>query len=78
MSNLRGTTVKSQFWLEQYHTTIDKRNTGYTKVVDKSPSLKNNVVLFYFCDFISLTYISNEQQHTNKYSHQYHSLGWNQ
>ena len=65
--------MKSQFWLEQYHT-IDKKTTGYTEVVDKSPSFRNNVLVFNFCDINSSTYISNERQHTNKSSHKYHSL----
>ena len=69
--------MTSQFWIEQYHTTIDKRKTGDTEIVNKSPSFRNNVVLFYFCDIISSTCISNEHQHTNKCSHQYHWVGTN-
>ena len=48
--------VKSHFWLEQYHTTIDKRNTGYTEVVDKVPA--NETMLYYFI------YVISSHQHT--------------
>ena len=43
--------MKSQFWLEQYHTTIDKRNTGYTEIVDKVPAAET--MLYYFIYVIS-------------------------
>ena len=38
--------MTSQFWLEQYHTTIDKRNAGYTEVVDNVPT--SEIMLYYF------------------------------
>ena len=43
--------MKSQFWFEQYHTTIDKRNTGYTEVVDTVPA--SETMLYYFMFVIS-------------------------
>ena len=43
--------MKSQFWLEQYHTTIDKRNTGFTEVVDNVPAY--DTMLYYFMYVIS-------------------------
>ena len=48
--------MKSQFWLEQYHTTIDKRNAGYTEVVDKVPAYET--MLYYFI------YVISSHQHT--------------
>ena len=48
--------MKSQFWLEQYHTTVDKRNTGYTEVVDKVPA--SETMLYYFI------YVISSHQHT--------------
>ena len=68
--------MKFQFWLEQYHTTINKKNTGYTEVVDKVTAYEN--MLYYFIYLISShQHISNDRQHTNKCSHQHHSFGWN-
>ena len=37
--------MKLQFRLEQYHTIIDKRNTGYPEVVDKV--LASETMLYY-------------------------------
>ena len=48
--------MKSQFWLEQYHTTIDKKNTAYTEVVDKVPAYET--MLYYFI------YVISSHQHT--------------
>ena len=48
--------MKSQFWLEQYHTTIDKRNNGYNEVVDNVPA--SETMLYYFI------YVMSSHQHT--------------
>ena len=48
--------MKSQFWLEQYHTTIDKRNNGYNEVVDNVPA--SETILYYFI------YVLSSHQHT--------------
>ena len=48
--------MKSQFWLEQYHTTIDKKNTGYTEVVDKVPAYETMLYCF--------IYVISPHQHT--------------
>ena len=48
--------MKFQFWLEQYHTTINKKNTGYTEVVDKVTAYEN--MLYYFI------YLISSHQHT--------------
>ena len=69
--------MKSQLWLGQYHSTNNIRNTGFTEVVDKVPASETNAVLLHFCDLISSTYISNEQQQTNKCLRQYHPFRWN-
>ena len=48
--------MKSQLWLEQYHSTIEKKNTGYTEVVDKVPAYET--MLYYFI------YVISSHQHT--------------
>ena len=48
--------MKSPFLLEQYHTTIDKRNTGYTEIADTVPA--SETMLFYFI------YVILSHQHT--------------
>ena len=47
--------MKSQLRLEQYHTTIDKRNTGHSEVVYNVPSSET---MYYFI------YVISSQQHT--------------
>ena len=48
--------MESQFWLEQYHTTIDKRITRYNEVVDNVPA--SETMLYYFI------YVMSSHQHT--------------
>ena len=48
--------MKSQFWLEQYHTTICKSNNGYIEVVDNVPA--SETMLYYFI------YVISSHQHT--------------
>ena len=43
--------MKSQFWFEQYHTTTEKRNPGYTEIADKVPA--SETMLYYFIHMIS-------------------------
>ena len=57
MSNclVKRNNCESQFWLEQYHTTIDKRNNGYIEVVDNVPG---SGTMYYFI------YVISSNQHT--------------
>ena len=48
--------MKSQLWLEQFHTTIDKRNTGHTNTVHTVPA--HETMLYYF------SYVISSHQHT--------------
>ena len=48
--------MKSQFWLEQYHTTRDKRNNEYIEIVDNVPT--SETMLYYFI------YVISSHQHT--------------
>ena len=68
--------MKSQFWLEQYHTTIEKRNTGYTEVVEKVPA--SETMFYYFISVISShqpTFQMSGNTHISFHTNITHSVG---